>query len=199
MFITFEGGDGSGKSTQIQRLADTLRQRGIAVCVTREPGGCATAEILRQIVLFPPQPWQAQTTLLLMLAARVEHVHHTIVPALQQGQWVLCDRFTDSTRAYQSAGLGMPRGVVDMMTELLKIPNPDLTFILDVPVEISQQRRQERQDSQDIFEQQQADFHQRIRQAFLDIAGENPQRCRVIKAQQSLEKVAAEIFACIDF
>ena len=197
-FITLEGGDGSGKSTQIRRLAAELKKRKIDAVVTREPGGSPGAEDIRNLVLNgDPDRWDSLTEALLMFAARANHVSHTIKPALMQRQWVLCDRFTDSTYAYQGAGHGLARETIRRMEALvLGDFRPDLTLILDLPVEHGLARTAGR--TKDMrFESFDHDFHERMRQCYLTIARKDPMRCEVIDAAQDEETVAEAIWATV--
>ncbi|MBL6936467.1 MAG: dTMP kinase [Alphaproteobacteria bacterium] len=197
-FITLEGGDGSGKSTQIRRLAAELKKRKIDAIVTREPGGSPGAEDIRNLVLNgDPERWDSLTEALLMFAARANHVSHTIKPALMKRQWVICDRFTDSTYAYQGAGHGLARETIRRMEALvLGDFRPDLTLILDIPVEQGLARTSGR--TKDMrFEAFDHDFHERMRQCYLTIARKDPMRCEVIDASQDEDAVAKAIWAAV--
>lgn len=192
-FVSFEGGEGAGKSTQIRLLAERLRTSGQTVVMTREPGGSVGAEEIRNLIVTgDPQRWDATTEALLISAARRAHVTATIAPALAQGHWVLTDRFTDSTLAYQGYGHGLP---LDMLRGLAAIATgglaPDLTLILDLPVEIGLGRALARRGSETRFEQLDQSFHQRLRGGFRQIAEQEPTRCRLIDADQPIEAVAA--------
>lgn len=184
-FLTFEGGEGAGKSTQLMRLAQGLRERGLPVVTTREPGGCLLAEEIRRwLVQGEPGALTAKTELLLILAARVEHLRQVILPALQQGAWVLCDRFLDSTLAYQGYGRGMD------LTELrhwhtwaLGNVVPDRTLLLDLDPEIGLARAG-RLHPETRFEQEGLAFHQRVRRGFLALAQAAPERFRILDAAQ---------------
>ncbi|MEJ1969733.1 MAG: dTMP kinase [Rhizomicrobium sp.] len=195
-FITLEGGDGAGKSTQIRRLAAALETRGIAVLATREPGGSPGAEDIRKLVLTgEPGRWDALTETLLMFAARSDHVAKAIKPALASKTWVVCDRFTDSTYAYQGAGGGLARETIRRMESLvLDDFRPDLTFVLDLPVEAGIARTQGRRHAETRFESMGIEFHERLRQAFLAIARREPERCIVIDAAADEDMVAAAIW-----
>ncbi len=199
-FITFEGGEGAGKSTQIGRLAATLRARsGRAVCVTREPGGSARAEEIRAALLDGiAKPYGPFAEALLFCAARIDHLDRLIRPALRRGETVLCDRFIDSTRAYQGAAGGLDPGVVAALERVVVGPTrPDLTLILDLPPETGLGRAAERGAGTgrgaDRFEAESLDFHTRLREAFLAIARAEPERCAVIDASQDPDSVEAAI------
>lgn len=199
-FITFEGGEGAGKSTQIARLAATLRARsGRAVCVTREPGGSARAEEIRAALLDGvAKPYGPFAEALLFCAARIDHLDRLIRPALRRGETVLCDRFIDSTRAYQGAAGGLDAGVVAALERVVVGPTrPDLTLILDLPPETGLGRAAERGagtgQGADRFEAESLDFHTRLREAFLAIARAEPARCAVIDASQDPDSVEAAI------
>lgn len=198
-FITFEGGEGSGKSTQIQRMARRLEADGVDVVVTREPGGSPGAEIVRHLVLSGMgKLLGAEAETLLFAAARDDHVHSVIAPALARGQWVLCDRFSDSTRAYQGQLGHVAPGVLNAM-QRVTIGNlrPDLTFILDVPVDVGLHRAKLRRgsDAPDRFEGENLLFHQQLRDAYRDIAANEPQRCVLISADADADTVAAAIWS----
>jgi dTMP kinase len=200
-FITFEGGEGSGKSTQIQTLADRLNAAKLRTIVTREPGGSPGAEIIRHLVLSGMGKLlgpEAET--LLFAAARDDHVRTVIKPALGQGIWVLCDRFSDSTRAYQgSLGKVAPEVLNAMERVTIGDLKPDLTFILDVPVEIGMQRAAARRGSgaPDRFEAEDIKFHQQLRDAYRQIAAGEPQRCVLIDATADPGVVAAAIWTIL--
>ncbi len=200
-FITFEGGEGAGKSTQIKMLAERLNARGLRTLVTREPGGSPGAEIIRHLVLSGMGKLlgpEAET--LLFAAARDDHVRSVILPALSQGTWVLCDRFSDSTRVYQgSVGNVAPEVLNAMERVTIGDLKPDLTIILDVPVEIGMQRAAARRgkDAPDRFEAEDIQFHQRLREAYRQIAAGEPQRCVLIDATADAATVAANIWAAV--
>jgi dTMP kinase len=200
-FITFEGGEGSGKSTQIKKLAERLEAARMRVVVTREPGGSAGAEIIRHLVLSGMGKLlgpEAET--LLFAAARDDHVRSVIVPALVQGSWVLCDRFFDSTRAYQgSVGHVSPALVNAMQRVTIGDLKPDLTIILDVPVELGLKRAAVRRGSgaADRFESEDIKFHQDLREAYREIAASEPQRCVIIDAQGDVDSVAGRVWAAL--
>jgi len=198
-FISLEGGEGAGKSTQIKLLETWLTAQGLEVYRTREPGGAPGAEEIRALLLKGAgDRWASMTEALLMTAARAEHVERTIKPALAAGRWVLCDRFADSSVAYQGAGrgLGVAR-IRELQGFALGDLTPDLTLILDLPVEVGLgraiARENEKSDMEDRFERMDKEFHERLRCAFLDIARAEPGRCVVINADQSLETLQSEL------
>ena len=189
-FITVEGGEGTGKSTLIAGLETHLLDDGIAVTVTREPGGTQLAEAVRALVLSPPggHRWSALSEALLVYAARRDHLENIIMPALEAGEWVICDRFADSTRVYQGLG-GLDEDSIDALDKLVVgASQPDRTLILDGPVQDLLSRRRDRGMS-DVFESMPIEFHEKVREAFLDIASRNPERCRVIDAMQAPDDV----------
>lgn len=200
-FITFEGGEGSGKSTQIRKLAERLDAAKLRAIVTREPGGSPGAEIIRHLVLSGMGKLlgpEAET--LLFAAARDDHVRTVILPALNQGIWVLCDRFFDSTRAYQGQlGQVSPELVNAMQRVTIGDLKPDLTFILDVPVEVGLQRAAARRGSAtaDRFEAEGIKFHQDLRDAYRKIAADDPQRCVLIDATADPDTVTARIWTAL--
>lgn len=200
-FISFEGGEGSGKSTQIKRLAERLDGAKLRAIVTREPGGSPGAEIIRHVVLSGMGKLlgpEAET--LLFAAARDDHVHTLIQPALSQGIWVLCDRFSDSTRAYQGRLGQVPPGVLNAMQRVtIGDLKPDLTVILDIPVEVGLQRAAARRGSgaPDRFEAEDIKFHQDLRDAYKQIAAEDPQRCALIDANADADTVAARVWTAL--
>ena len=195
-FITFEGGEGAGKSTQARLLADTLVARGLPVLRTREPGGAPGAEVLRGLLLGGEIEWSTQAETLLHFAARAEHVATTIRPALATGTWVVCDRFYDSTMAYQGYGLGADRGTIATLIGLLGIV-PDVTLVLDVSEPVAVARQIKRGMEADRYEKLDALFHARVRQGFRDIAAAEPQRCMLIPADGSEAEVHAAIMAAL--
>lgn len=192
-FISFEGGEGAGKSTQARRLAETLRAAGHEVLLTREPGGAPGAEAIRALLLGGAAEWDARAEAMLHFAARREHVAKTIAPALARGVHVISDRFADSTWAYQGAGQGLPRPVFDALAALaLDGLAPDLTLVLDLAPEAGLARAGARA-ALDRYERQDAAFHARIRAAFLEIAAAEPGRCVVLDAAEGEAAVAARI------
>lgn len=200
-FISFEGGEGSGKSTQIKKLAERLDAAKLRAIVTREPGGSPGAEIIRHLVLSGMGKLlgpEAET--LLFAAARDDHVRTVIQPALSQGLWVLCDRFSDSTRVYQGR---LGRVSPDVLNAMQRVTigdlKPDLTIILDIPVEVGLQRASIRRGSgvPDRFEAENIKFHQDLRDAYRQIAGEDPQRCALIDADADTDTVAARVWTAL--
>ena len=198
-FITLEGGEGTGKSTQVKRLAAALERRGIGAVTTREPGGSPGAEEIRKLMVEgEPGRWNAITETLLAYAARADHVARTIGPALAAGNWVISDRFSDSTFAYQGAGRGLDRETIRRIdSAVLDDFAPDLTLVLDLDVTVGLGRANARAGAENRFEKFGADFHEKLRQAFLDIARRYPDRCKVIDASGSEDQVAEQIFAAI--
>ena len=198
-FITLEGGEGAGKSTQIKRLAAALAAKGITAVTTREPGGSPGAEEIRALLVNgAPGRWDALTETLLVYAARADHIKHTIGPALLADKWVICDRFTDSTYAYQGAGRGLARETIRRIDAVvLDDFTPDFTLMLDLDVETGLARAGKRGPAESRFENFGRDFHDRLRQGFLDIAKRYPDRCVVIDAAQDEDAVAAAIWAAV--
>ncbi|MBX3503854.1 MAG: dTMP kinase [Parvibaculum sp.] len=197
-FITLEGGEGAGKSTQVKRLAAKLGAAGHRVVVTREPGGAPGAEDIRELLVKgDPGRWTARTEALLHFAAREEHLARTIRPALARGDWVISDRFVDSTMAYQGVGQGLGEEFIARLRALVVGADmPDLTLILDLPPEAGLARAHRRaNDGEDRYERMNLEFHQTLRQAFLDIAKNEPERCAVIDAARDEDAVAAAIWA----
>jgi dTMP kinase len=193
-FITFEGIDGSGKSTQARLLAEHLRSAGAEVVLTREPGGSEGAEEIRQLLLTgDPARWSAETELLLFTAARRDHLEKTIRPALAAGKTVISDRFADSTRVYQGATRGDLRGTVDQLHALMIGREPDLTFIIDMDPKIALQRGLARGSGEDRFEDFGLGFQKTLRHGFLALARSASERCIVIDGDRPLEAVAAEV------
>jgi dTMP kinase len=201
-FITLEGGEGAGKSLQSRRLAAELRALGLAVTLTREPGGSPGAEALRDVILsggaarFGPVG-----EALLFSAARIDHIDATIAPALRRGEWVVCDRFLDSTRAYQGAAGALDPGLVESLERVaVGDCRPDLTLVLDLPAAEGLARASARRgdDAADRFEREGLEFHQTLRRAFLAIAQAEPRRCVVIDADESEDAVAAAILAAVN-
>jgi len=196
-FITFEGGEGAGKSTQISRAAEWLRGRGVEVLVTREPGGTPRAERLRAILLErDAEPMPQSCELLLMFAARATHLDNLIRPAVRRGAWVLCDRFTDATYAYQGGGRGMPVATIDALAGIVHPDlQPDLTLLLDLPVPAGLARASHRNGAEgpDRFESEQQAFFERVRDTYLERARREPGRFRVVAASGSLDEVAQGI------
>lgn len=195
-FITIEGGEGAGKSTQVALLAGALGRRGLDVTTTREPGGTPIAEALRVLLLAPREPeFLPITEALLHWAARTDHWHRLIRPALDRGQWVVCDRFADSTLAYQGYGLGVDPGqLVALHRTVLDVARPDVTLILDLPASAGLARALARGRT-DRYEAMDAEFHERLRQGFLTIAEVEPERCAVIDGTAPPETVHDRILA----
>jgi dTMP kinase len=197
-FITFEGGEGAGKSTQGRLLRQRLQAAGFDVLLTREPGGSPGAEAMRHILLSgAAKPLGTDAEAILFAAARIDHVQNTIEPALQQGRWVLCDRFADSTRAYQGMLGEVDIRLVDGLERIaVGDTRPDLTLILDLAPEIGLARAAVRrgQEAVDRFEAESLDFHNRLRAAYREIAARNPQRCVIIDAAGDPEHIAAAVW-----
>lgn len=190
-FITFEGVDGAGKSTHLEWFANALRQRGINLLVTREPGGTPLGERLREILLN--QPMHAETEALLMFAARREHVEQVIRPALKSGTWVISDRFSDASFAYQGGGRGVPLVKLEQLEQWVHADlQPDLTLLFDIPIEVARQRLSNNV-SLDRFEQERGEFFERVRQAYLARAAKTSQRFAVIRAENAIPEVHQEL------
>jgi dTMP kinase len=197
--ITFEGGEGAGKSTQVDQLLAALGHAGITAQRTREPGGSEGAEAIRRLLLYgATERWDAVGEALLLYAARRDHVVRLIEPALDRGVWVICDRFADSTLAYQGYGRGLP------LADLLALHRlalgdfaPDLTLILDLPVAEGLARAAQRSGNADRFERLDAGFHERLRQGFLQIAADNPERCLVIDAAGDRDGIHRAVLAAV--
>ncbi|MFV3076940.1 dTMP kinase [Niveispirillum fermenti] len=198
-FITLEGGEGAGKSTQIRLLADALRGIGIDVVTTREPGGSQGAEAVRNLLVNgDPGRWLPVSEALLLSAARHDHVARTIRPALEVGRWVLCDRFADSTMAYQGYGHGMDRGVLDRLRDIaIGDTVPDLTLILDIDPDQGLARAAARRGGEDRYERMQVDFHRRLRDGYRAIAAADPVRCAVIDASAGIDTIQGHIRATL--
>jgi len=196
-FITLEGGEGVGKSTNLGFLADHLRRQGLQVVTTREPGGTPLAEAVRSLLLDAgEEPMAGMTELLLVFAARAQHLDQVIEPALARGAWVLCDRFTDATYAYQGGGRGLDQTVIEALEALVQQGlEPDLTLFLDLAPEAAEARLGDR--PRDRFEREQADFFQRVRHTYLARAAAAP-RFRIIDAGAPLDTVRRDIAAVID-
>jgi len=198
-FITFEGGEGAGKSTQIGLLAETLSAAGIPVLSTREPGGSPGAEQIRELLVTgAADRWDAMTEALLHFAARREHLRSVVRPGLEAGKWVLCDRFADSTMAYQGYGHGLGRAAIEQLYTLTVGDFvPDLTLILDLPVELGLSRALARRDGEDRYERLDTAFHERLRQGFREIAEREPTRCAIVDAGGEVTAVQAAIRASV--
>ncbi len=206
-FITFEGGDGTGKTTQLKALGSHLQGKGRSCVSTREPGGTSLGKLIRQVLLeVGKQPIASPTELFLYLADRAQHVQEVILPAIDGGKIVLCDRYTDSTLAYQGYGRGID---LDLLRQLNEFANrgvkPDLTLLLDCPVELGLSRTAQRQSNagsarsrEDRFEREKVEFHEKVRAGFLAMARAEPERFRIIDASGSVEQVSREIQNVID-
>ncbi len=198
-FITFEGGEGGGKSTQVKLLADALGRAGLGVVTTREPGGAPAAEDIRELLVSGAvERWSPMAEVLLNYAAREMHVRQTVRPALARGDWVICDRFADSTMAYQGYGGGVEPGRIKAIHEaVLGDFKPDLTLILDLStadgLARAGKRLVEAKSAEDRFERMDRDFHDRLRNGFLEIAKAEPQRCKVIDASGDIDAVAGAV------
>ncbi len=194
-FITLEGGDGAGKSTQAIRLIDAFARRGVKAIATREVGGAPGAEDIRNLWLSKPEGfWDPLTEVMLIMAARREHIARTILPALENGVWVVSDRFVDSTRAYQGVGLGLGVAKIDAIyREIAGDLRPDLTIVLDLPVELGCARMNARSGAADRYERKDFSFHETLRGAFLQFAKDEPERFRVIDASRDVDSIAADL------
>jgi len=198
-FITVEGGEGVGKSSNIAFILSYLKEKGIEVVSTREPGGTAVSEKIRELLLDTAnKEMVSDTELLLMFAARAQHLQELIKPQLTDGKWVLCDRFTDATYAYQGGGRGISTSrIADLETWVQGSLRPDLTLLLDLPVEVGMKRASERSEF-DRIEQEKLQFFESVRQTYLDRANSSPERYRVIDASQSLSNVQQDIALELD-
>jgi dTMP kinase len=191
-FITFEGIDGAGKSSHVEWLAEYLRRQGQVVLVTREPGGTPLGERLRELLLNETMHLETET--LLMFAARREHLASRIEPALARGEWVICDRFSDATWAYQGGGRGLDKSKFLALEHWVhEHLQPDLTLLFDLPLEVARERIVLANRVLDKFEQERADFHERVRQAYLDRAHAHPARMRVVQADNTLEYIRKKL------
>lgn len=199
VFITLEGGEGVGKSTQLAVIREHLVSRGLDVVVTREPGGTPFAESIRELLLAPrEEPVSPQAELLLMFAARAAHLEQRIRPALADGKWVVCDRFTDATYAYQGGGRGMSRDdIAELETLVQRGFRPHATLLLDAPVEVGLGRMRQRS-APDRFEREQQAFFERVREAYLERAAAEPDRFIVIDASRAVEEVSRAISDSLD-
>lgn len=198
-FITLEGGEGVGKTTNLAWITARLDAAGIPWIRTREPGGTPLAESIRNLLLNTSDDKPTDTTeLLLMFAARAQHLDRVIRPALEQGSWVICDRFTDATYAYQGGGRGQDQQTIALLENLVQAGlQPDLTLLLDMPVELASQRVDRRGQQRDRFEQEQLAFFQRVRDNYLERAHMNPQRFYVVDASLTLPEVQAQLESCL--
>src|SRR6188768_29279 len=199
-FITLEGIEGAGKTTVADRITQSLRRRGITVHATREPGGTKLAERIRGVVLDRGEEHISATAeTLLMFGARQVHIDNLIRPALARGEWVLCDRFTDATHAYQGGGRGVDRTLIDRIAQAVHGDlMPDCTILLDVPVRIGLERMQARRGAVDRFEVESAQFFDRVRNRYLELAHEQPQRFRIIDATVKLDQVCEAAIAALE-
>lgn len=198
-FITIEGGEGVGKSTNIEFIKGLLEARGIECIVTREPGGTPLAEEIREVLIKNrDEKVVSETELLLMFAARAQHLHQKILPALASGTWVVSDRFTDATYAYQSGGRGVPEEKVSLLEDFVQGDvRPDLTLLLDAPIEVGMARAKNR-GALDRFEEEQGEFFNAVRNNYLTRASSEPHRFKVVDATQALEAVQMDIKALFD-
>ena len=201
-FITFEGGEGTGKSTHAAMLARHLELLGLGVLLTREPGGSPGAEVIRHVLLSgAAKPFGPEAEAMLFAAARDDHLNCTILPALSAGQWVVCDRFVDSTRVYQGVLGKLDRRFIKALERVsIGTLNPDLTFVLDVPVALGQERAAKRRagGSPDRFEAEKTEFHGTLRQAYLTLAASEPERCVIVDASATKDDVAKRIWATVN-
>lgn len=198
-FITFEGIDGSGKSTQARNLFDTLTNAGIPCIFTREPGGSQGAEIIRKLLVEgDPDRWSAETEILLFNAARRDHLEKTILPALAAGKSVICDRFVDSTRVYQGVARADLRPMVDQMHALMIGREADLTIIIDIDPKAALTRGLARQSGEDRFEDMGLEFQQKLRAGFLELAQSDPKRCAIVDGTGSMDTVAQRVKSSYD-
>lgn len=199
-FISIEGIEGAGKSTQIQFIKSYLERFDQSVVMTREPGGTPLAEEIRELLLKPREAGMSDDTeLLLMFAARAEHIKQVILPALSEGKWVVCDRFVDATFAYQGAGRGIDEERIGALSDwTLAGLKTDLTLLFDLPVEVGQQRVNQRLLQKDRFEQEKTDFFQKIRQGYLERAAAEPERIQIIDAEKSIESIEQQVSKVLD-
>lgn len=199
LFITFEGGEGSGKSTQVQNLANTLREQGRDVMLTREPGGTEEAERIRALLVQSDGgQWSPLEEVLLLFAARAHHVRTLIKPAVESGSIVICDRFTDSTRAYQGYGLGLDLKIIESIKRnVLGDFEPDITFLLDIPasdgLKRSTRRLKDEGSNEDKYENLDIEFHEKLRAGFLELAEQNQNRFCIVDALQEIDTISAQI------
>ena len=196
-FITLEGIEGSGKTSSIKSITDLLDSKRISYVVTREPGGSSIGSELRSILLDPKTEISSEVELLLMLADRKDHVEKVILPNLKTGNWVISDRFMDSSIAYQGGGRKLDKKMIDSFSKNLSLPNPDLTLLFDVPVEISLSRVKARGEL-DRFEQEKLDFHNRIRETYLELAQQNVNRIQIIDSSRKIELMLKSVEQIIE-
>lgn len=198
-FITFDGIDGAGKTTQINHLADHLRNVGKTVYITREPGGTGLSEHIRALLLATENDMSATTELLLMFAARAEHIEQILRPKVTAGEWVICSRFTDATMAYQGYARGVDLSKIRAIADVVHGDfNPDVSFFLDLPAEQAATRRDQRGEAVDRFEAENIAFMKAVRQGYLQLAEREPERCKVIDAQQSVTAMAEDIWQQVE-
>ena len=198
-FITFEGGEGAGKSTQVRRLVERLTGASVRAVATREPGGSPGAEAIRSLLVTgEPDRWSPTAETLLLYAARCDHIERTIRPALERGVWVICDRFADSTRAYQGAAGGAPKDLITALEQtVVGAVSPDLTLIFDLAPEAGLARAERRGGGEARFEAKGAAFHARLRAGFLAIAQAEPDRCVLIDAAPDADQVAEAVWTVV--
>ncbi len=197
-FITFDGIDGAGKTTQIDLLADKLHQQGKTVYITREPGGTALAEKIRELLLSTDNQMAPITELLLAFAGRAEHVETVLRPKVEQGEWIICSRFSDATMAYQGYARGVDLAKVKTVANVVHGDfNPDISLFLDLPAETAAERRIERGEASDRFEDEDIAFMKKVRNAYLDIAKQEPTRCKVIDATDNIEQMSKNIWQAV--
>ncbi|PIE39912.1 MAG: dTMP kinase [Gammaproteobacteria bacterium] len=198
LFITFDGIDGAGKTTQIKMLAKFLGDQGKTVHMTREPGGTALSEKIRELLLAPRQSMSPTTELLLMFAARAEHIEKVLKPKVHAGEWVICSRFTDATLAYQGYARGVDLHKIQMLAEVVHGDfQPHISFFLDLPATLAAERRAGRGESVDRFEAEALSFMQAVREGYFSIAEAEPERCQVIDATQTIAQIQTAIQAVI--
>ncbi|WP_413430709.1 dTMP kinase [Brevundimonas phoenicis] len=199
-FITFEGGEGAGKTTQARLLVERLRAAGLDVIQTREPGGSPGAEEIRNIAVSgEADRWSPRTETLLMYAARSDHLERTIRPALAAGSWIVCDRFADSSRVYQGAGGGVSESLIEALdAAVVDGDQPDLTLVFDLPVDVGLERAFGRGLFETWFESKGVAFHQKLRDGFLDVAERHPDRCVVIDATGEVDEVSERLWAVVE-
>ena len=196
-FITIEGQDGAGKSTNVAAMQEYLSAQSIDFVHTREPGGTDLGEKIRELLLNSPDVIADKTELLMMFAARAQHIESVIEPALNKGTWVLCDRFTDATYAYQGAGRGLNVNDIQLLEEYVQAGlTPDLTVVLDLPIEVSENRAGQRS-APDRFERQKHDFKQNVRDCYLSRASNEPNRMKVVDASLSLDEVKQSVVSVL--
>jgi len=196
-FITLEGIEGSGKTSSLKSITDLLDKKNISYVVTREPGGSSIGKELRAILLDPETEISPEVELLLMLSDRKDHVEKVILPNLEKGNWVVSDRFMDSSIAYQGGGRQLGKKLIISLSEYLNLPQPDLTLLFDLPVEISLSRVKER-GALDRFEKEELEFHKRIRNTYLDLAKNNSNRIKIIDSSEKIESMLNNVKQAIE-